>query len=165
MEVFEAILSRRSVREFTGEPVSQEHLNAILEAGRWAPSGLNNQPWKFKVVSSGEMKKELAECSTCGDIIKTAPLSIAVFLDGGEGYDRTKDVQSIGACIQNMLLAAHSLGLGAVWLGEILNKRVQAEKALGAPAGCELMAVVCVGHPLDKKRSSSRKALKDVVLG
>lgn len=91
-------------------------------------------------------------------------MCIAVFLDNNESYDRTKDLQAIGACMQNMLLAAHSTGLGAVWLGEILNKRKEVEAVLGSPAGCELMAVIALGRPAGKNVKSTRKSLKDILI-
>jgi nitroreductase len=164
MDVRKAIEERRSVRDFTTDKVTDEDIRSILEAGRWAPSGLNNQPWRFKVVRDNVLKERLASCTKYGGMILSAPVSIAVFLDAKESYDRTKDLQAIGACIQNMLLAAHSMGLGAVWLGEILNNRVKAEAALGSPAGCELMAVVALGWPAGKNAKPRRKNLKDLML-
>jgi len=164
MNVLDAIKSRRTVREFTGEEVSDEQVNEILEAGRWAPSGLNNQPWKFKVVRDADLKGRLAACTKYGRIIEAAPASIAVFFDADQGYDRTKDIQSMGACIQNMLLAAHGLGLGAVWLGEILNQKEEACKVLGVPDSLELMAVVAVGRPKGESGEGSRKSLWEVLI-
>lgn len=158
------IKGRRSVREFRDESMSREIIEKILEAGQWAPSGLNNQPWKFKVIENDSVKKQLAECSHYGRIIIDAPVSIAVFLDESVGYDRTKDVQAIGACIQNMLLEAHSLGLGAVWLGEILNKKDNAHKVLGTPEDLDLMAVISVGYPIEKRRTSTRKKLDEALM-
>ncbi|MBM3309542.1 MAG: nitroreductase family protein [Candidatus Altiarchaeales archaeon] len=164
MDVLNAIKSRRSVREFTDEDVSDKQIESILEAGRWAPSGLNNQPWKFKVIRDLELKKKLAECTHYGKTLMNAPVSIAVFLDNSGVYDRTKDLQAMGACIQNMLLATHASGLGAVWLGEILKKRKQAEKILTVPEDCELMAVIAVGKPKNVKSSSSRKSMEELML-
>lgn len=164
MEVFDAISGRRSVREFTVESVGDDVIEKILEAGRWAPSGLNNQPWKFKVVRDSETKRKLASCTKYRQIIENAPVSICVFLDSGEGYDRTKDVQAVGACIQNMLLAVHAQGLGAVWLGEILNQRKKAEEILAAPKSCELMAVLAVGRPKNQPTKGSRKKLDELLL-
>jgi len=165
MDVLEAIGTRQSVREFLVEDVQESLINDILEAGRWAPSGLNNQPWKFAVVKDRGLREKLAKCTKYGKTVMAAPVSIAVFLDSKEGYNRTKDVQAVGACIQNMLLATHALGLGAVWLGEIINQREEAEKVLNAPEGCELMAVIAIGKPVEKKRTSMRKRIGDITLG
>jgi nitroreductase len=164
MDVIEAIQNRRSVREFREKDIPTDKIEKILEAGRWAPSGLNNQPWKFMIIKNLKLKENLASYTHYGKIIINAPVCIAVFLDGKVGYDRTKDVQAIGACIQNMLLAVHSLGLGAVWLGEILNNRKDAENILNAREGCELMAVLAIGTPTEKKRSSTRKKVEGLML-
>lgn len=163
MDVIEAIKSRRSVREFTDEIVDDKALEEIMEAGRWAPSGLNNQAWRFIVVREAGTKERLSGLTHYGSIIKSAPVLIAVFLDRNKMYDHTKDVQSIGACIQNMLLAIHSMRLGAVWLGEILNKREGVNSVLDAPDPFELMAVIAIGHPVRKKRVSERKELHSLV--
>ena len=157
MDTIEAIKSRRSVRGFTDEQVSDEIVMQILEAGRWAPSGLNNQPWRFIIVRDPDTKVAISNLTKYGPTIKNAPLLIVVFLDKDHMYHYVKDVQSIGACIQNMLLATHSLGLGAVWLGEILENKEKVNKVLEAPDSFELMAVVALGHPNGKKRISERK--------
>jgi len=162
-KVFEAIRERRSVRRFAKESVSEEKITKILEAARWAPSGKNNQPWKFKVVSGEDEKSALAECTHYSDTIKQASVLIAVYLDSERGYDRTKDIQSIGACCQNIWLAAHSLGLGAVWNGEILNHKRCVRKVLETPENLELMAVFCIGHPAEES-TSDRLPLEELVI-
>ncbi len=163
METIEAIKTRRSVREFTDENVSDETIEKILDAGRWAPSGLNNQAWRLIVARNKDTKEAISKLTHYGAIIKGAPVLIAVFLDTNEMYDYTKDVQSIGACIQNMLLAVHSLGLGAVWLGEILKNKEKVNKVLEAPDSYELMAVVALGHAVKKNRTSERKPIEELV--
>lgn len=145
--VIEAIRRRRSVRQFTKEPVAEEALNLILEAAVWAPSGKNNQPWKFAVITDPVLKESLAALTRSRSIIETAPVCIGIFLDHASVYDRTKDIQAIGACIQNMLLAVYSLGLGGVWLGEILKNKEKVGELLGVARDLELMAVVALGHP------------------
>ena len=163
MDVFDAVKDRRSVREFTNEDVSDSDVDRILEAGRWAPSGLNNQPWRFKVVRDVKLKENLAGCTHYCKTILNAPVCITVFLDNNESYDRAKDLQAVGACIQNMLLVIHSMGLGAVWLGEILSKKNQVEKILSVPENCELMAVLALGQPREKKRTSKRKNIEELM--
>jgi len=162
METIDAIKTRRSVREFTDRGVDDIVIEEIIDAGRWAPSGLNNQAWRFIVVRNKATKDELSEHTHYGAILKNAPSLIVVFLDSEQMYDHTKDVQSIGACIQNMLLALHSLGLGGVWLGEILKKKEKVNELLGAPESYELMAVVALGYPANKKRTSERKGISEL---
>jgi nitroreductase len=162
--MLETIRTRRSIRRFTDEAVPDSVLDRILEMGTWAPSGLNNQPWRFVVVRDAGARKELAGLTKYGSILRNAPVCVAVFLDTRESYDRVKDIQAIGACIQNMLLAIHALGLGGVWLGEILKNRKEVERILGVPESCELMAVVALGRPATEGGPGVRKPLNEVVL-
>ena len=108
--ILDAIHNRRSIREFTGEPVRGEQLHEIVTAGIWAPSGLNHQPWRFKLVVEAPTRAALAGQTTYGHVILAAPALIAVYLDGEASYDPVKDHQAAGACIQNMLLAIEALG-------------------------------------------------------
>lgn len=163
MDTLELIQTRRSVRKYTGERVGDTDIDRILEAGRWAPSGLNNQPWRFAIIRKAGTKKELAAATKYSAVILGADALIAVFLDRLAIYDKTKDAQSAGACIQNMLLQAHSLGLGACWLGQILAKADMVKKALGAPDSYELMAVITLGHPEPAKLSGRREELEKLV--
>ena len=118
--------------------MGDETVTSIIDAGRWAPSGLNNQPWRFIIVRNPETKVELSKLTVYGPTIQKAPLLVVVFLDKEHMYNYVKDVQSIGACIQNMLLFIHSMGLGGVWLGEILKSREMITKILDAPNSFEL---------------------------
>ncbi len=164
MDLLEAIYTRRSIRQYTAEPVVREQLLEIIRAGTWAPSGLNNQPWRFVIVRGEEIKRELAALTRYHTVIDTAPACIAVFIDRGTMYHEAKDHQAMGACLQNMLLAAHALGLGAVWLGEILKNGPAVRSLLGLSEQFDLMAVIAVGHPAKTDRSSSRKGLSEVLL-
>jgi nitroreductase len=163
--VIRALHERRSIRKYTDEPVSDEALASILDAGRWAPSGLNNQPWRFLVVKRDDPRHEkLADCTKYARIVKSSAACIAVMLEREAMYSEMKDHQGAGACIQNMLLAVHALGLGAVWLGQIVNDQETSLDALGlSPEKYELQAVIALGHP-DQPGSSDRKPLADLML-
>ena len=163
MEIFELIKTRRSIRKFTDEPVSDEIIDNIIEAGTWAPSGLNNQPWKFAVIRDVDLKTKISTFTRYSRIVLNANTSIAVFLDNSLSYDRTKDCQAVGACIQNMLLAIHSMGLGAVWLGEILKNKDKMLEFIGGPNVLELMAVIALGHPAEKGGKGMRQDLHQTV--
>jgi len=164
MEVLEGIYTRRSIRRFTGDPVPREQVVEIIRAGTWAPSGMNNQPWRFVVVRDSGLRGQMARLTKYGRIIEEANACVVVLADKDSMYHKVKDYQAIGACIQNMLLAAHSLGLGAVWLGEILRSSGGVLTLLGLPEELELMAVVAVGHPARRERRSRRKAVSQVLL-
>ncbi len=163
--MLETIKTRRSIRKYTSEPVYDATLDKIIEMGTWAPSGQNNQPWKFVVVKDRTVLDTLAEQTSYSHVIKGAPVCIAVFLDKKLSYDRVKDILGIGACIENMMLSIHALGLGGVWLGEILKNRKKVERLLNVPKSCELMAVVVLGHPAEEKSVGKRKPLSEVVIG
>jgi nitroreductase len=150
--------------ELLEEPVSREQVLAILRAGSWAPSGLNNQPWRFAIVFDAAVRGRIAQLTRYGRIIEAAPVCLAVFMDREAGYHAVKDHQSIGACIENLLLAAHGLGLGAVWLGEILKSADEVLAVLGLPANLELMAVVAVGHPDGAVKPPARRDLGELIV-
>lgn len=162
-KVINTILNRRSVREFTDKPVSKKDINTILNAGQWAPSGLNNQPWRFIVIQDRETIQKLSECTHYSGIVTGAPLLIATFLDNETSYNRTKDLEAIGAAIENMLLSCCDLDLGGVWLGEILNQKEKVNSILDCPSDLELMAVLAIGEPVPKERTSTRRALSEIV--
>jgi nitroreductase len=160
-DLFAAIKERRSVREFTPEPVSEQELEKILEAGRWAPSGKNTQPWAFTLVKSKKRREALAALSRQGDLIKSVPVCLAILLDRTRGYDRDKDMQGIGACVENMFLAAHALGLGACWVGGVSGAKEEAAKVLELKESEELALLLLIGHPAPGERSSARRSLKE----
>ncbi|WP_456432871.1 nitroreductase family protein [Thermosulfuriphilus sp.] len=162
--VLEALYSRRSVRDYTSEPVKRETVLEIIRAGTWAPSGLNNQPWRFAIVWDKDTKERIASLTKYRTIIEKAPVIICVFVDKKAMYHEVKDHQAMGACIQNMLLAIHALGLGGVWLGEILKNADQVRKILELPENLDLMAVVALGHPKHRHQRSQRRPLSEVIL-
>lgn len=164
MDILDGIFTRRSIRQFTDQPVTENDVTEIITAGMWAPSGLNNQPWRFVIIRTKETRNGLAGLTRYRNIIENAPVCIAVFVDRDAMYDDTKDHQAMGACIQNMLLAAHALGLGAVWLGEILKNAEAVRLLLELPETVELMAVVALGHPASRNQQSRRKDLSETIL-
>ena len=165
--LIDLIKSRKSVRNFVYKKIDNDTIGTILECGRWAPSGRNSQPWKVCIVSHPTVKRLIAEQSKYGGIIESAYLNFVVFLDLERGYDRTKDVLAMGAFIQNMLLATHAKGLGAVWIGEILkNKEKVVEIFKLSPEKFELMGVLTVGlidEALEKKDERERRALEEFI--
>ena len=157
-DVLKAIKTRRSVRRYTDAPVSREQIETILEAGRFAPSGKNTQPWRFVVVESEAKRSELATLFPQQGLVAATPVTLAVLLNRGAGYDALKDVQGIGAAIENILLAVHSLGLGACWMGKTCDKEI--ERFLGARESEELMALITIGHPAEVLTPTSRHPLE-----
>ncbi|MCM8800306.1 MAG: nitroreductase family protein [Candidatus Omnitrophica bacterium] len=162
MDILEVIKTRRSIRKYKKDSPKDLDIEKILEAARWAPSGLNNQPWRFMVIKDKETKDRLAQFTKYGYIIKSAPVIIVVCLDKESSYHYQKDLMAVGACIQNMLLEAHSLDLGTCWLGEILNKKEDVEKFLNLKENLELTAVISLGYPDEKALEVKRKSLKEL---
>lgn len=162
--VLEAIYKRRSIREYTEQKIAIEKLHEIVKAGIWAPSGLNNQPWRFVIIQDPGVKEKLARQTHYAHIIRDANALIAVYLSKDNMYDAVKDHQSAGACIQNMLLAAEALDLGAVWLGQILKNKNEVNNILGLSDNFDLMAVIALGYPLHHNQKSRRKEISELLL-
>ena len=162
-ETIQTILSRKSVRQFLQKPVPEDYIAEMLECARFAPSGLNNQPWRFIVVDNRKTQTRLAELTYYSDILLSAPLSIAVYMDIAASYNREKDIAAIGASIQNICLAAHSMGLGAVWIGDILKNKERVSTVLDAPDSFELIAVLAAGYYEVPPVKTERKPLSELV--
>lgn len=167
MELSKAILDRRSCRSYdTEKKVTEEQLKEILEYGTWSPSGANNQPWRFTVLT-GDSKAEFIRVMREQIEAKEAGLSeqflnimkfSARSLEKGSAlivvWDKNKDwssQQSIGACIQTMMLKAYDMGLGTLWSGAV---RVAADeyKKLYGKEDMDLIAAVGVGYPSEKMK-------------
>lgn len=162
--VLNAILERRSVRHYTEGSVDEKLVMEALKAASWAPSGLNNQPWRFGVIRDPELKARLGGLTRYTNVLKSAPVLVTFFLDKDSSYDYVKDCQAVGASIQNFLLAVHARDLGAVWIGEILKNKDEIRQILGLPDRLELMAVVAVGHPAHRNQSSHRRPIEELIL-
>ncbi|MGQ9458443.1 MAG: nitroreductase family protein [Anaerolineae bacterium] len=149
--MLDTIFARRSIRKYTREPVTEEQVRNLLEAAMAAPSANNSQPWHFVVVQDREQLRRLAEAHPYGKMQAEAALSIAVCAD--PALSPRYWVQDCSAATENLLLAATSLGLGGVWLGVYPNQdRVaQVKEVLGIPEGIEVLCLVAIGHPAEKK--------------
>ena len=162
--ILEAIYKRRSIREFSGAEISTEQLHELIKAGMWAPSGLNNQPWRFVTIQNPGIRELLAQQTHYGHIVRGANALIAVYLCEDDMYDAVKDHQAAGACIQNILLAAEALELGAVWLGQILKNKAEVNRILEVADNFDLMAVIALGHPLHHNQKSRRKDISELLV-
>lgn len=161
--ILELIRSRRSIRKFKAEEVPEKVIFEILEAGIWAPSGLNNQPWRFIVLKDSNFRERISKLTKYSKIITAADFCIAVFYNKPAGYDRDKDLMAIGSCIQNMLLYAFGAGIGSVWLGEILKNKEEINRLLEVDESCEFMALLAFGIP-DETPSSDRSNITKMLL-
>lgn len=164
MDALTCLKTRCSVRRYTQQPIGEQEIQHILEAAIQAPSGKNGQPWRFKVITDQDAIVQLSGLSAYGVWMKTAPLWILVFLDHHSSYHYVKDVQSCGAAIQNMMLAAHALGIGSCWVGEILSKAEEIKKILHLGEHLELMALITFGYPAGQPIKPARKQLGSFLL-
>lgn len=168
MDVFEAIKSRRSIRAFTEDPVSEEEVEKLIEAARSAPSAGNIQPWEFVVVRDPERKKGLCEAALDQTFIEEAPVLIVVCANvwrSGQGYGsrgvNLYSLQDTAAATQNMLLAATALGLATCWVGAFQEE--QARKILNIPDGVRPVAIIPIGHAAEKPSPRSRRQLDRII--
>jgi nitroreductase len=160
LDTYEAILTRRSIRRFEGRTVTREQLEKLLEAARWAPSAGNLQPWVFVVVTSAEARAALAAAAFGQQFVAEAPAVVGVAAAPPEDSPyglRGRDLyclQDTAAAVQNILLAAHAMGLGACWVGAFDDDAVA--RALGLGSGERPVALVPVGFPAQEGRSGRR---------
>lgn len=158
MDAIEAILTRRSIRDYTDEPVREADIEAILRAAMAAPSAGNQQPWRFVVSTDRERIDAMAETTPYGSILRRAPLAIAVCADTRDLKHDVMWQQDCGAATQSALVAIHALGLGAVWLGfwPKMERVAPLRKVLELPEGVEPFCVLAVGHPAETKPPAGR---------
>ena len=177
MELVEAIKGRRSIRRYKDTPVPLELVKEALEAATWAPSAKNGQQWRFVVLTGGakgrltdlfrlqldefiaKQGKEASGSSTwsCG-VMEEAPVLVMVYNTAERGWD--SEVHSVAAATQNMLLRAHDLGLGSLWIADIYYVLQALEEHLGKP--WKLMAAVTLGYPAEEGRVPKKMRLDEV---
>ena len=160
MDVYECIRTRRTVREFTPEPVPEAIVHKILQAGRWAPSSSNTQPWHFVVVRDRETIAALGRIATQGVFIGHAPLAIAIVMENAG-----RPQLDAGRAIQQMELTAWSEGLGTCFVGiRAAEQHVAIKALLGIPEGMELITVLPFGYRLAGRRAAGtpRKPMAEI---
>jgi nitroreductase len=156
--VINAILKRRSIRRYSGDPVNKSDLQILLKAGMYAPSARNQQPWHFIVIDDGSILKNITEIHPYAGMLTQAELAILVC--GDEDLELSKGYWSVdcAAATQNILLAAHSMGLGAVWLG--VYPREERQKGIRElfklPDQVHPFALISIGYPAETKAPPDR---------
>ena len=160
MDTIQAIRERRSIRKYKPDEVDEENLQIILQAGRWAPSASNKQPWHFIVIRNQEMRSKLADIHDYGRFMKESPVVIVVLGDPAKHprYYLADPHQAV----QNMLLAAHSQGLATCWMGvRDTNLEPQFRKVLEVPERLRVVCSISLGYG-DQERKSTRFPLEDI---
>jgi len=175
LETYETIMSRRSIRKYKTTPIDDKILERVLEAARWAPSWANTQCWRFIVVRDTDIKNKLAATvpagNGAGDAIKEAPVAIvacaqlgkAGYLKGSLGSDKGESwyMFDVALAMQNLVLAANSLGLGTVYTGWFDAKKTA--EIMEVPPDCCVVALTPLGYPDQKPDPTPRKELSQIV--
>jgi len=158
MDAMEAILSRRSVRKYTKEPVSDESVKEILEAAMNAPSAGNEQPWHFVIVRDRKILDEIPKVHPYAQSVKTASVAVVVCGDLKAEVYGGFWVQDCSAAAENILIAVQAKGLGSVWLGiHPITERVNGmRKLLKLPDHVIPLAVIPIGYPEEHKPPANR---------
>ena len=166
METIEAIMTRRSIRKYTDKPVPDEVVKQLLQAAMAAPSARNEQPWHFVVISDRSLLNQVPSFHPYSHMLKEAALAILVCVDPQLEISRGRGVLDCSAATENILLAAHALGLGAVWLGIYPAEERMAgiRKLLNMPVDIVPISLVSVGYPDEKLKKEDRYKSERVYL-
>jgi len=160
LSCIEKILKRRSIRRYRREPVPEEILEGILEAGRQAPSAANRQPWHFVVVTDPGLKERLSTGRYNGFIRESAFTIAGVALP----YDRVSErwgVVDVTIAMQNMVLAAEVQGVGSCWIGDFREEEVK--RLLDIPEEARVVALLSMGFPAEQPGPRPKKLLEEIV--
>lgn len=187
MQTLQAIAQRRSIRKYKDTPVSDEQIRQILLAATQAPSGKNGQPWHFVIVRGEKragmieaMRAGMAKCEARGDstgsakwtvqIMEKAPVTIFIFNPEGihpwlphsveQSFGNLVNLQSVGAAIQNMCLAALDMELGSLWIADTLYAYEELCTFLGQD--CQMVAALAIGYPDESPDARPRKSVDEV---
>jgi nitroreductase len=158
MDALEAILTRRSIRSYTDQPVTDEVVDGLMRAAMAAPSAGNQQPWQFVLVRDRTLLSEIATISPYGGMLSSAQLAVAVC--GDLSLERIGGfwVQDCSAATENLLVAANAMGLGAVWLGvyPVEERAAGVRTRLGLPEHVVPLGIVSIGYPAENPGPADR---------
>jgi len=165
----EAVLAllkgRRSIRRYRPDPVPDEMIEQLLEAGRWAPSASNRQPWQFIVVRDEAILKQVAQHAAYYFIrwahVEEAPLLIVLCGEARNRIYRQFLHEDVGLAGSQIMLQAHALGLGTCWIGGLDRKAIA--DILKVPEHIDIVGLLTVGFPAEDPEPTSRKSLADIV--
>ena len=174
MELLDAIKTRRSIRRYKADPVDDKTLEAVLEAARWAPSWANTQCCRLVVVRDNDVKAKLADALSANnpatEAVRSAPLVVVACAKLGRagcyrGEPSTNKgdwfMFDVGLAMENLVLAAHALGLGTVHIGAF--DAPKAEEVLGVPDGYCVVEMTPLGYPDQEAKAPPRKELSEIV--
>lgn len=149
MDAYEALITRRSIRKYLDRPVPAEAMEKILEAAMQAPSAVDTQPWHFVVIDDVNLLREIPSVHQYAKMALHAPCAILVCADPELAHGPGYVPQDCSAATQNILLAAHALGLGAVWCGvyAVPDREAGFRSLLSIPESVQPFSLVILGYP------------------
>lgn len=161
MDALTALKTRHSVRSYTDDAVSEEQIKSLLESAMSAPSAGAEAPWEFVVIRDKATLAKVGGINQFAGYASKAPLAILTCLNTDYEKHKGMGIQDVSAATQNMLLAAHALGLGAVWTGIYpVEERIRGfQQLLGLPKNVQPVALVVIGHP--KQAQTNRPSRYD----
>ena len=158
MDAIEALITRRSIRSFTSRPVSLDLVRELIRAAMHAPSAGNEQPWHFVILTNREILDRISEFHPYAGMVSECPVAVLACADPRQEKHPGMWLQDLSAATENLLLAAHAHGLGAVWVAlHPREDRVQAmQKLVQLPEPIIPFALIPIGHPAEKTDPEER---------
>lgn len=159
--IVENIMTRTSIRAYTEEAIGADTVETLLRAGMAAPTAVNKQPWHFVVLTDRDKLSGLATANPNARMAENAPLAIVVcgnLEKALEGSARDYWIQDCSAATENILLAAHGLGLGAVWTGlyPIVDRVNAVSQLLKLPMHIVPLGAIVIGHPAESPQPKDK---------
>jgi nitroreductase len=159
MDAIEALRTRRSIRVYQEKEVPRELIEEIIDAARLAPTANNIQPWEFVVVTDAGMRRKIADLTDYGKFIAQAGACVAVF-----SKDVNHCLEDGSAATENILVAAHALGLGTCWVAGYEKPHAKPiGDLLGVPGGHLLIALIALGYPAAEGKARGKRELAEVL--
>ena len=158
--LYDQVVSRRSIRHYKNQTVPNNLLEKVLEAGRLAPSAKNIQPWHFIVISDEDVRNQFAKWRY-SSFFTESPVIIVGCADISNEKVRKWSIIDVTIALQNMVIAAHALGLGTCWIG--CFEEPEASQTLGIPDNYKIVAMLSLGYPDYQPGTPRKKLLKEIV--
>lgn len=157
-ETLNTIFNRRSIRAYTDKEIDDQTVALLLKAGMYAPSAVNTQPWQFVVIKDKKSMEEVMKVHPYSKMLKTANVLIVVCADQKSDIQKAFFQQDLGACTENILLAAKSLGIGSVWLGVYPNNNLAKDiaKIFSIPEDIVPFGLISLGYPAEERATPER---------
>jgi nitroreductase/ubiquinone/menaquinone biosynthesis C-methylase UbiE len=162
MDLQTAIRERRSTRRFQSKEVEDYKIFKLINAAQWAPSACNKQVWEFVVVKDKKIKQRLVNEAGAISFLRESPVAIYVLYPKDVNPENYANIQSASAAIENILLTAHEIGIGAVWVGAC-GERDKVRKILNIPKGYLVVAAVFLGYPKERLPPPPRRKINDII--